>query len=237
MIVSGYFIVDDLSERFAAKEEIKGLQALKPDISYEKNVVQESLEEKFQNLKAINSDYVGWITIPGSEIDLPIVQCSNNDYYLLVSFRDEYNSAGCLFLDCGNDSFFQDQNSVIYGHAMLDGTMFGGLKKYRDQSYYESNPFIYVLTEHCTYCYQVASVNVLTPDYDYRQANYGESFVEKMSILKQSSYIYSSANVGASDKVITLSTCTGTNGENRLVVFAVLLNPDGSEIDTSNVAI
>ena len=237
MIVSGTFIAKDLKERFNAKKEIKGLQAIKPEISYTANTPKETLEEKYAELKGINSDYVGWLSIPDSDIDLPVVQCSDNDYYLKVSFRDEYNSAGCLFLDCGNDSLFQDQNSVIYGHAMLDGTMFGELKKYREQAYYESHPFIYVLTEHWTYVYQVYSVNVVTPDYDYRRSNYGEDFNYLLSDIKPNSYVSSSAYADSSSKMLTLSTCTGMNGENRLVVFAVLLNPDGTEVDTSKISL
>lgn len=237
MVISAMLIYDDISKRVYARDEIKQLQALKPGIStiIDNEKDKESSAKSYAELKQINSDYVGWITIPDSEIDLPVVQCSNNDYYLMVSFNDEYSSAGCLFLDCDNSSLFDDQNSVIYGHAMLDGSMFGLLKRFKQQDYYEQHPFIYMMLEDRTYVYQVVSVNVVDVLYDYRSSEY-YSIASFISDLSYSSYISSSANVDDNSKILTLSTCTGDD-DTRLAVFAVLLNPDGVMIDTGDITL
>ena len=91
-------------------------------------------------LKEINEDCVAWIYIEDTAINYPVVQGSDNSFYLKHLIDGKWNSAGCIFLDFRVDSNISDRHSIIYGHHMKDGTMFSGLTKYKKQDYYEAHP-------------------------------------------------------------------------------------------------
>lgn len=237
--VCSILIYEDISYRTESQAEISEIQEYRPQMVYpDDSEVDFNMQASvsYSALKNINSDYVGWIMIPGTDIDMPVCQASNNDYYLQVSFRDEYSPYGCPFLDCDNDSRFLDMNSVVYGHTTYDGNMFSSLKNYRDQSYYLEHPFIYMFLEDRTYCYQVFASVVLDGSEDYRSPYYPsmEDFADN---LKYRSYLYSSASVTDDDRVLTLSTCVATNSPERLAIFAVLINPGGESVDTSQITL
>ena len=239
--VCSVLIYEDITYRTDSKAELSEVQQYRPDLTYgkkEEDDVDYDMQAKvsFASLKNINSDYVGWILIPGTDIDMPVCQASNNDYYLQVSFRDEYSPYGCPFLDCGNSSLFTDDNSVIYGHTTYDGNMFSSLGNYRDQNYYLNHPFIYMMLEDKTYCYQVFAAVVLDGSEDYRSPFYS-SMADFGDSMRYRSYVSSAADVNDSSRVLTLSTCVATNSPERLAIFAVLLNPDGSQVDTSAVSL
>ncbi|MFA0814781.1 MAG: class B sortase [Anaerofustis sp.] len=223
-IVSAYFLASDLIPRTKAADEIKMIQQESP--------ASEPCDEQpsIASLKQINPDIVGWIRIENTDIDFPLLQCSNNSYYLTHTYTEEYNDAGSIFLDCGNSPYFTDQNTVIYGHARKDGTMFAQLKKYKKQSGYEESPVITIMIEDNIYYYQVFSVNIVDASYDYRSSEYADfsSYVRKM---RNTSLIDSDAVVTDKSRIITLSTCSAEIEDGRLAVLAVLMNPNGEETD------
>ena len=92
----------------------------------------------FEALKQINADIVAWIRIPGV-LDYPVVQGTDNSYYLHHTFRREYNIAGSIFLDARNTADFSDSKNIIYGHNMRDGSMFHVLRKFQDLDFYQAN--------------------------------------------------------------------------------------------------
>lgn len=97
----------------------------------------------FEALKQINADIVAWIRIPGV-LDYPVVQGTDNSYYLHHTFRKEYNIAGSIFLDARNTADFSDSKNIIYGHNMRDGSMFHVLRKFQDLDFYQSNREIWL---------------------------------------------------------------------------------------------
>ena len=97
----------------------------------------------FDALKQINSDIVAWIRIPGV-LDYPVVQGTDNSYYLHHTFRKEYNIAGSIFLDSRNAADFSDGKNIIYGHNMRDGSMFHVLRKFQDLDFYQANREIWL---------------------------------------------------------------------------------------------
>lgn len=97
----------------------------------------------FDALKQINSDIVAWIRIPGV-LDYPVVQGTDNSYYLHHTFRKEYNIAGSIFLDARNTADFSDSKNIIYGHNMRDGSMFHVLRKFQDLDFYQANREIWL---------------------------------------------------------------------------------------------
>ena len=102
------------------------------------------LQIDFAGLQAVNPDVIAWIDIPGLSVSYPVVQGEDNSYYLHHLFTGEYNSSGSIFADCHNQPDFTDQNTIIYGHNMKNGSMFGTLSHYQDQVLWEENPYFYL---------------------------------------------------------------------------------------------
>ena len=237
LCISSYFIVIDIRQRVQSAQANDAIQQSNPAANVVSNVdtgtAKQVANPSISELKRMNPDIVGWIYIKGTNIDYPLLQCSNNDYYLDHTYTEEYNNAGSIFLDYMNAADFSDQNTVIYGHSQLDRTMFYQLKYYRQQSFYDQYPFIVITTENYTYYYRVLSVNVLAPTDNYRGPDYGSGFYDHIAAMRSSSLIVSSADINSNSKIITLSTCTNSIEDGRLVITAVLLNPIGEKKDLS----
>ena len=106
----------------------------------------------FTALQMINPDVVGWIYIEGTNVNYPIVQANDNDYYLYRLISGETNSSGSIFLDAGASELFQSRNNTLYGHNMKNGTMFADITDYVDQEFYEQHPVALLLTRECASC-------------------------------------------------------------------------------------
>ncbi len=234
LMISGYFLMSDIIPRFQNAKNIKKIQEVSPIID---TTTDPDKLPSIEYLKEINKDIVGWINIPNTNVDYPLLQCSNNDYYLQYSYNEKWNDAGSIYLDYRNDDDFSDQNTVIYGHARYDGTMFAQVLYYKKQSQYKKAPFITIVLEGKVYYYQIFSANILEAYEDYRKPDYGSDFMNFVREMRSSSMIKSSAKVDKNSKIITLSTCTNVIEDGRLALFAVLLNPDGEKINLADYPI
>ncbi|MPQ44311.1 class B sortase [Clostridium tarantellae] len=134
------------------------LNAYKQGQNIYKRIKWESNSNK--NLKEINSNFKFWISIENTNINYPVVQTDNNKYYLNHDFYNEVCKLGCVFIDY-NNNVDTDKNIVIYGHNMLDGSMFSALEKFKDKNFFEKNNKIYIEKEGDKYEYEVFAVNVL----------------------------------------------------------------------------
>ncbi len=179
----------------------------------------------FEELKAINEDIVGWIEIPGTEINYPIMHTSDNAYYLNHTFRDTVNSAGSIFMETLNDPTFADLHTIIYGHNMKNGSMFAGLKNYTSPSYLVAHPDVYIDLEDGTHTYQIFSCYEVTPDSDSYTIGFArdEQYETFLQNLKARSAYDTGVDVTIEDTIISLSTCT-RSGENRFLVHAKKVN-------------
>ena len=183
---------------------------------------------QFAELYQVNRDLVGWISIPGTNIDYPVVQRKDTiDYYLRRDYYGKYDSHGCIYVREVCDVNAPSDNITIYGHRMKDNTMFGQLAKYEKKEFWQANQYIYfdTLTEFHTY--QIISVFTTT-------ASVGEGFqyhlfVDALEPEDMSKYlagckanaIYDTGlTAEPGDKLITLSTCEYTHENGRLVVVA-----------------
>ena len=95
---------------------------------------------QFDELLKTNGDVIAWIYGANTHINYPVVQGSDNDYYLRHLLDGTWNDNGSIFMDCANSADFSDQNSLIYGHNMHDGSMFGQLVRYRNEDFYKAHP-------------------------------------------------------------------------------------------------
>ncbi|MFQ9150692.1 MAG: class B sortase [Blautia sp.] len=166
----------------------------------------------FDSLKKINSDLVGWLLIDSLGISYPVVQTDNNDYYLHKTFEKKDNFAGCLFIEYQNHSDFSDNNTIIYGHNMKNGSMFGKLRKILEDGVYSKDPYFWIYTEEKVYKFHVFSartVNVDSESYTLQFAT-PEDFQNYLNDVSGKSELKcDQVSVDANDKIVTLSTCTG----------------------------
>jgi len=182
-------------------------------------------EVDLQALRTVNLQVVGWIHLPNSVISYPLMQAGNNELYLNASWDGNYNIAGSIFLETRNDPALTDFNTIIYGHRMSDGSMFSELHNYSDPAYWETHPYIYLVTDDAVRQYRVFSAYEAPVRSDTYRLQFADE-AEKQRCIN----IYSTASVVASaitpttdDLLLTLSTCTGSNSEtSRWVVQTVL---------------
>ena len=177
----------------------------------------------FSALRQQNPDVLGWILIPGTRVSYPVVQGTDNSYYLNHTWRGGKNSVGAIFMECRNSSDLSDFNTIIYGHRMNNRSMFGTLSQYKSRSYWQAHPYVYLTDDSGTHRYEIFAAGEVSVDSDvYRLGLRSDS--SRQSFL-DSCLALSALNTGVTphtyDKVLTLSTCTGNGHATRWVVQAV----------------
>lgn len=206
---------------------------------------------KYKEAYEKNNDLVGWITVPNTTIDHPVVQADDNEYYLRRNFYKLYDKRGTIFMEnrCSYTDF--DKNTVLFGHNFLDSTMFSDLEKYKDLEFYRSAPVIDFNTIYKSYKWKVFAVyliNVNPKDDNGYAFVYmypfmtDDNFEEYVSLVEKRSIINTTVDVEKTDKILTLSTCTrdmdlpGRGETNaRCVVLARLVRDGESlEVDTDS---
>lgn len=175
-------------------------------------------------LREINPDVLGWILIPDTKVNYPILQGEDNDFYLKHTWEGKKNSVGSIFLEHRNTSDFTDFNTIVYGHNMNDGSMFANIKRYESMWYWERHPYIYIRTDAGVFRYEVFS--------SYRAeltgSAYGLSFYQQETRANflinalEASRIDTGIEPALTDRILTLSTCSGAGYSNRWVVHARL---------------
>lgn len=184
------------------------------------------LEVNFNELLSKNPDTVGWIEVKGTNINYPIVQTTNNEYYLNHAFDKTKNDAGWVFMDYRNDAKQFDQNTIIYAHSRYNKTMFGSLKNILSSSWYsnKNNHIIRMSTPTENTMWQVFSVYTIAAESYYITPNFSDvnSYHTFLDTLKGRSEVQFSANLNTNDKILTLSTCQDNFGH-RVVMHAKLI--------------
>ena len=185
----------------------------------------------FDRLQQENPDIYAWITIPDTEVDYPILQRYDASYYLNHTVDGQEGLPGSIYTEALNSKDFTDPNTVIYGHNMRDGSMFGGLKQYMDASYMKEHSQIIIYTPEHRLTYQVfAAVTYndrhILQSFDFRDDQSYQSFLDSLrQVRNMSSYIDEETAVTTEDRILTLSTCNG-NEQERFLVEAVLIDEE-----------
>ena len=164
----------------------------------------------FAALSEINPDIVAWIYIEGTEINYPVVQGSDNQYYLKHLFNGKWNSSGCIFLDSRNTSDFSDRHSIIYGHHMKNGTMFSGLTEYKKQEFYDAHPIVLLLTPEKNIRIEIFAGYVASVSDKAWEIALGsdKEFGDWLEAAEERSYFESEVTFAVTDRIVTLSTCS-----------------------------
>ena len=201
-----------VTERDADSAEVAGPSAqIKPPI-----------EVDFDKLKSVNEDVVGWIYVDAlPDISYPIVKGKDNQTYLHQTYEKNYNFAGTIFVDYENSGDFSDCNTLVYGHNMKNGSMFGHLKKFReDDKLYKQDKYFWILTPERNYRYEIITAyttGVNSDTYTLFKGP-GEEFEKYLETIKGYSEIQTDdTDLTIKDRIVTLSTCTG-NESTRFVV-------------------
>ncbi len=182
----------------------------------------------FDALQAENPDVCAWIQIPGIEvIDYPILQSdadADDNFYLDHDINGASKRAGSIYIQKLNNKDFSDPNTLIYGHNMLNGTMFGQLKKFKNKEFFEQNRNIYIYTPGHILKYEIVSafvyddrhiINSFNFELEESRMDFFDDCINPSSVTKQ---VLDGATLNENDKIITLSTCTSNDSERYLVV-------------------
>ena len=183
------------------------------------------IDVDFTELKQVNTDTVGWISVNGTNINYPFVQTDNNTYYLTHDFEKSTNSAGWVFLDYRNNAEFTDQNTIIYAHGRYDKTMFGTLRNALTNGWLNNtNNYVFkISTPKENSLWQVFSIYHIPVTSDYLKINFSsdEEYSNFIKIITDRSAHNFNTSVATNDKIITLSTCY--NESERVVLHAKLI--------------
>lgn len=185
--------------------------------------------EKYTALYEKNSDMIGWLSIEGMVIDYPVMQCEDDEYYLHRDFYGNEDKYGCLYVRSKADVNSPGTNFIIYGHNMKDGSMFGDLDLYRDESFYLEHALISFDTLYEERTYEIVAVflsQVYNSDddvfkyYQFYQADTQEEFDYFYENIKKLSLYDTGVSAEFGDTFLTLSTCAYHVEDGRLVVVA-----------------
>lgn len=162
-----YFAFLQQEKYIQGNTEYKKIKQTATDTTSDDSKHTQDFQVDWNTLKTQNPDIVGWIRMDPS-VNYPIVQTKNNSYYLKHGFGKSYNINGCIFMHADNKSDWSDPNTIVYGHNMINGSMFGNNKLYKSKSYTEAHPYFYVYTPSgkMTYTiFDVMTVNDATVPY------------------------------------------------------------------------
>lgn len=176
-----------------------------------------------ETLRKVNKDVMGWIRIPDTDINYPLLRGADNEHYLKYNWKNNPSAAGAIFMEHENAADLSDFNTIIYGHNMRSGSMFGGLKEYRSQSYWEAHPYIYIIHDNGVWRYDIFAahrVQVETIIYAM-QIIKSEQREEFIRFALDNSEIDTGIQPAVEDSILTLSTCVG-DYSTRWVVQGVL---------------
>ena len=181
----------------------------------------------FTNLLNRNSDTVGWIVVNGTYINYPVVQANDNNYYLDHDFNKYKTNVGWIFGDYRSNFENYGKNTIIYGHNLINKTMFGSLPRVLKKNWYskEYNHYVKTATPNSKAVWQVFSVYEIEPVTDYLRTGFStdSDYENWVNTMKKRSVYDFKVDVGAEDKVLTLSTCNDI-GNKRVVLQAKLIN-------------
>lgn len=230
-----YFYSVRTNAQYSQLAELKGSDVLSDaqannDFTLHKQAVRlPDVLDEYKTLYQKNKKLIGWLKIDDTLIDYPVMQTSDNEYYLDHNYNQEYDKNGSLFLDCNCTAYPQSTNLIIYGHHMKSGQMFGGLQKYAKESYAQKHSTIQFDTIYEKGTYQVMYVfrsqvynenDIVFKYYQFIEANSEEEFNSYMREMEAVSLYDTGVTASFGDSILTLSTCDYSQEDGRFVVVA-----------------
>lgn len=221
-------------EQQTVKEQMDHLLELREAAQAEKMTDQEPQGQFVDRnvLAELNDEYLGWLTVYGTEVDLPVVFGRDNEYYLDHDFYGNISRYGCLFADCDTD-FEDGGNLLIYGHHMKNGSMFGSLGEFKKKDFFKNHGLIRWEQDESIAYYEIFSVLVV-PGYEEDEnyfpiRNYLTDLDQKTTAklikeLKNRAFLWRDVEILDTDRFLFLMTCDYTRTDGRLLLCAKCLN-------------
>jgi len=236
-----YYSVDKSERRLQQVAELVGSDSMKDkkndsvvaNLTNPDNPDAPPVLEQYQTVYNSNKRLIGWLQIDDTNIDYPVMQCGDNEFYLSHNFDSEEDKTGALFLDCNCDVIKGNDNYIIYGHHLTSGKMFSSLVKYEDQAFYEKHKYIRFDTIYEEHLYQVMFAfrskvynedDVVFKYYQFIDANSEEEFNSYMLEMSDQSFYETGVWAFYGDELLTLSTCDYHQDNGRFVVVAKRIN-------------
>lgn len=183
-------------------------------------------EIDWDELKEINEDIIGWIYIPDTPVDYPILQGESNDTYLRTTYTGKRASAGSIFMECQNTPDFSDKNTILYGHNMRNGSMFNCLSKFSNKEFFDAHPIVQIYTPMWSKTYKIYSVHtdVNTGD-SYKISFINVMYDEWVKDMARRTLVKGQEASEFKDTV-TLSVCHGKSGTSQRMVLHLQVADD-----------
>ena len=206
LIVVGFQLYKEFEKYWSAYNQT---ETIRKEVGRDKKTV------KHKKLLKQNKDYIGWLYCPKTVIDYPMVKSHDNKDYLHTGFKGTYVWAGTLFADCRTEKPFVDMNTIIYGHHMMDGSMFHDLDKWKEKKYRKKHNRFYIYTPKKNYVIKI--VNVITVPQD--DAIYDVPYISDEEITN---FLKKVGKGTENDRFVTLSTCGYSFDGARTLVIGTL---------------
>ncbi|MCH5256425.1 MAG: class B sortase [Lachnospiraceae bacterium] len=228
-----YYFAEKNQSEYDDLANLKGSQSLggrTVTIHYtDEEDIELTVLEEYETLYSKNKKLIGWLKIDDTNIDYPVMQTSNNEYYLDHNYNQEYDKNGSLFLDADCDVVKRNTNLIIYGHHMKSGKMFGNLNKYSSESYCKEHSRIQFDTIYEKGTYEVMYVfrsriynedEIVFKYYQFLDAASEQEFNSNMQEMAAISLYNTGVTAVYGDELLTLSTCDNSETDGRFVVVA-----------------
>ena len=234
LIVTGLLFLGILAygewKGYLSARKVKKLQEQKNAAYNGTDIPLSDMLPEYRKMYETNSDLAGWIVIDGTDINYPVVQSKvYQEFYLDHNFDGEEDDAGSIFADARNDLLLPDDNIIIYGHNMKDGSMFGTLQYYLDKDYYDKHSTLSfdTLRKHGTYKIAAVGLSKISEEsddtfkyYDFINADSKKEFKKYVENIKKLEAYDTGVNLEYGDKLVTLSTCNSVEKDGRLFIVA-----------------
>ncbi len=207
---------EHISSKDSGQTDVNGIEIPKKDLDWA------ALQEE-------NEDIYAWISVPGTQVDYPVLQHPADDaYYLGHNLDGSEGYPGCIYTESRNRKDFTDPNTILYGHNMKDGSMFGSLHNFEEEAFFMEHRYAFVYTKDRIFVYDLFAAYEFSDDhllyaYDFtNDAGYQEYLDLVRGIRDMGAHFREGTEVTVEDTLLTMSTCISTKPEKRYLVQGVL---------------
>lgn len=225
---AAYALWDNNQILTSAQDVQADMIKLKPEVQVSQDEAVDN-EDAFAALLDLNPDVVGWITMDNTRVDFPILQGEDNLTYINRDVYGNFSLAGSIYLDSRNDPDFADCYSLLYGHHMAEGNMFGDLDLYKDKSFFQNNTTGLLILRDRTYKLEVISCMLVSAsdDYIFEPDSTRDAIDDLLDYLESNSMhlqpgVLQQIRQNNNPQLLALSTCSSEFTDARTIVIALM---------------
>lgn len=226
-------VLDQLSvDAVQATDPTEPVEEAEPQTAICETMPEKTMQELMQTAKELHDAYpdaIGWLYIPDTHIDYPVMQGEDNEFYLHHAYDGSHLMAGSVFLDCRCEQHFLNPINVCYAHNMKNGTMFADVRKFEDASFFDEHPCGWLATPERVY--RIDFFSLAHADCDDAIYDGSQTVTSWMIRLRGLSNLYEPVSYSEDDRFISLSTCSKSTGNDRTILTGRLTAMTGGDMD------